>query len=212
MQPQLPITFPFAEFLISPQTSWKRFVNPQFFFTYNLGDAAIENHVLRRAGSYGKQLGKILDVLDVLVRHLPAEALTASERRTVEELVELRVMRLSGPSASSAKRKAARARASTLTGSWPTWIVFVKPIPMHTPQPSGASARVSAMAPPCDTATGMQVGASASRTSHRSPRHSAGNTLLINTLVAIHRASREISDVRAGIPAPVTPVDDEPIG
>jgi hypothetical protein len=26
----------------------------------------------------------------VLVRHLPAEALTASERRTVEELVELR--------------------------------------------------------------------------------------------------------------------------
>ena len=90
MQPQLPITFPFAEFLISPQTSWKRFFNPQFFFTYNLGDAAIENHVLRRAGSYGKQLGKILDVLDVLVRHLPAEALTASERRTVEELVELR--------------------------------------------------------------------------------------------------------------------------
>ena len=90
MQPQLPITFPFAEFLISPQTSWKRFVNPQFFFTYNLGDAAIENHVLRRAGSYGKQLGKILDVLDVLVRHLPADALTASERRTVEELVELR--------------------------------------------------------------------------------------------------------------------------
>jgi hypothetical protein len=58
MQPQLPITFPFSEFLISPHTSWKRFVNPQFFVTYNLGDAAIENHVLRRAGSYGKQLGK----------------------------------------------------------------------------------------------------------------------------------------------------------
>jgi hypothetical protein len=90
MQPQLPVAFPFAEFLISPQTSWKRFVNPQFFFTYNLGDAAIENHVLRRAGSYGKQLGKILDVLDVLVRQLPADALTASERRTIEELVELR--------------------------------------------------------------------------------------------------------------------------
>jgi hypothetical protein len=35
---------------------------------FNLGDAAIENHVLRRAGSCGKQLGKILDVLDVLVR------------------------------------------------------------------------------------------------------------------------------------------------
>jgi hypothetical protein len=81
---------PFARFLISPQTSWKRFVNPQFFFTYNLGDAAIDNHVLRRAGSYGKQLGKILDVLDVLVRHMPADALTTSERRTIEELVELR--------------------------------------------------------------------------------------------------------------------------
>jgi hypothetical protein len=90
MQPHLPITFPFAEFIINPQTSWKRFVNPQFFFTYNLGDAAIENHVLSRAGSYGKQLGKILDVVDVLVRHLPADALTAGERRTVDEFIELR--------------------------------------------------------------------------------------------------------------------------
>lgn len=81
MQPQLPVTFPFAEFLISPQTSWKRFVNPQFFFTYKLGDAAIENHVVRRTGSYGK----ILDVLDVLVRHQPVDESTASERRTIEE-------------------------------------------------------------------------------------------------------------------------------
>lgn len=90
MQPQLPVTFPFAEFIINPQTSWKRFVNPQFFFTYNLGDAAIENHVLRRAGSYGKQLGKILDVVDVLVRHLPEDGLTARERQTIEELGRLR--------------------------------------------------------------------------------------------------------------------------
>lgn len=88
--PQPPIAFPFAEFFISPQTTWTRFFNPQFFITYNSGDAAIENHVLSRAGSYGKQLGTMLDALDVLVRHLPLDDLTTTERRTVDEFTALR--------------------------------------------------------------------------------------------------------------------------
>lgn len=88
--PHPPIAFPFAEFLISPQTTWTRFFNPQFFITYNNGDAAIENHVLSRAGSYGKQLGTMLDTLDVLIRHLPADELSTTERRTVDEFTALR--------------------------------------------------------------------------------------------------------------------------
>ena len=87
------IGFPFQQafehFWITPQTSWDRFFNPQIFVSLNSGDAAVENHVLRKAGSYGKQLGRILDVLDILVARLPAEGLTPSERRSVEAFRDL---------------------------------------------------------------------------------------------------------------------------
>jgi hypothetical protein len=88
--PQPPIAFPFAEFLISPRTTWTRFFNPQFFITYNSADAAIENYVLSRAGSYGKQLGTLLDALDVVVRHLP-DTLPSDDRRAIDEFAALRV-------------------------------------------------------------------------------------------------------------------------
>jgi hypothetical protein len=84
------IAFPFADYLYDPQTIWTRFFNPQFFITYNGDDASIENHVLSRAGSYGKQLGTLLDTVDVLIRHLPTDALTTTERRTLDEFVALR--------------------------------------------------------------------------------------------------------------------------
>jgi hypothetical protein len=55
----------------------------------NSGDVAVENHVLRKAGSYGKQLGRILDVLDVLVARLPAEGVTPGEQRAVNAFRDL---------------------------------------------------------------------------------------------------------------------------
>jgi hypothetical protein len=86
------IGFPFQsvfEQWVTPQTSWDRFFNPQIFVSLNSGDAQVENHVLRKAGSYGKQLGRILDVLDVLVARLPAEGLAPAERRAVDTFREL---------------------------------------------------------------------------------------------------------------------------
>ena len=87
------IGFPFQQafehFWIAPQTTWDRFFNPQIFVSLNSGDGAVENHVLRKAGSYGKQLGRILDVLDVLVATLPAEGLTPGERRAVDAFRDL---------------------------------------------------------------------------------------------------------------------------
>jgi hypothetical protein len=74
---------------VTPQTSWDRFFNPQIFVSLNSGDARVENHVLRKAGSYGKQLGRILDVLDVLVARLPANELTPAERRAVDAFRDL---------------------------------------------------------------------------------------------------------------------------
>lgn len=84
------IAFPFADYLYDPQTIWTRFFNPQFFINYNGGDAAIENHVLARAGSYGKQLGTVLDAIDLLVRQLPAGSLSTDDRRVLDEFVALR--------------------------------------------------------------------------------------------------------------------------
>ncbi|HEU5321516.1 MAG TPA: hypothetical protein VFX28_11975 [Methylomirabilota bacterium] len=85
----LPFQEAFEQFWINPRTSWERFFNPQIFVSLNRGDAAVENHVLGRAGSYGKQLGRVLDALDVLVARLPAEGLTPRERRAVDALREL---------------------------------------------------------------------------------------------------------------------------
>lgn len=79
----------FEHFMIAPQTTWDRFFNPQIFVSLNSGDAAVENHVLKKAGSYGKQLGRILDTLDVLVARLPAESLTPAERRAVDAFRDL---------------------------------------------------------------------------------------------------------------------------
>lgn len=85
-----PVAFPFADFLINPQTNWERFFNPQLFISYNSGDAPIENHVLSRVGSYGRQLGTLLDAVEVLTARLPTAGLTPAERAAVDALIELR--------------------------------------------------------------------------------------------------------------------------
>jgi hypothetical protein len=87
---QPPVAFPFADFLINPQTSWARFFNPQLFISVNSGDAPLENHVLSRVGSYGKQLGTLLDAVEVLAARLPTDELTSSERKAIDALSELR--------------------------------------------------------------------------------------------------------------------------
>jgi hypothetical protein len=80
----------FKNFLINPVTDWHRFINPQFNVTINQGDAAVENHVLTRAGSYGKQLGRVQEVLDILLDRLPLPALTTVEQRSIEKYKETR--------------------------------------------------------------------------------------------------------------------------
>jgi hypothetical protein len=93
MNNQQNIWFPFQDaferFTINPMTNWQRFFNPQFFINYNAGDVEAENNVLQQVGSYGKQLGKIINVLDVLVARLPQDQLTPQERRTLDEFRDL---------------------------------------------------------------------------------------------------------------------------
>ena len=75
----------FRNFNIAPVTDWQRFINPQFNVTINEGDAALENHVLSRAGSYGKQLGRMQEVLDVLLKHATPAALSPAERESIDK-------------------------------------------------------------------------------------------------------------------------------
>ena len=79
------VGFPFENFMINPMTSWQRFFNPQFYINYNTGDVDVENNVLQQVGSYGKQLGQIIDTLDVLVTRVPQKDLTSQERRALDD-------------------------------------------------------------------------------------------------------------------------------
>lgn len=97
------IGFPFQNFMINPMTSWQRFFNPQFYINYNTGDVDVENNVLQQVGSYGKQLGQIIDTLDVLVARVPQNELTSQERsalddfRTLSGQVKAAVAEVKGP-------------------------------------------------------------------------------------------------------------------
>jgi hypothetical protein len=86
---RLPFQQAFERFWIAPQTSWSRLFNPQVFISLNSEDADVENHVLEKAGSYGRQLGRVLDVLEVLVARVRDEDLTPGERIVVDRFRDL---------------------------------------------------------------------------------------------------------------------------
>ena len=81
---------PFTNFLRSwrhrPVTSWfEHFVT----INWNAGDADVEQHVLGEVGSYGLQLGRILDAVDLLVGELDLSRLTPEQQRIVVRLEDL---------------------------------------------------------------------------------------------------------------------------
>jgi len=81
---------PFTNFLRSwdyrPVTSWfEHFVT----INWNAGDADVEQHVLGEVGSYGLQLARILDAVDLLVGELDLSRLTPEQQRTVVRLEDL---------------------------------------------------------------------------------------------------------------------------
>jgi hypothetical protein len=77
------------KFVYFPTTNWQRAFNPQFFFGSNIEDTDIERHVLNQVGSYGLQLGRILDMLDVLAARVPDSELTPRERVIMQRFRDL---------------------------------------------------------------------------------------------------------------------------
>ncbi len=91
-QPGIVDTFlsPFTNFLKSwdyrPVTSWfEHFVT----INWNSGDAAIEEHVLGEVGSYGLQLARVLEAVDLLVGELDLSRLTPEQQRIVVRVEDL---------------------------------------------------------------------------------------------------------------------------
>ena len=58
------------------------------FLTVNLGNSSapeVETEILDKVGSYGRQLGRIGDVLEILVSRLPRESLSKEEVEAIED-------------------------------------------------------------------------------------------------------------------------------
>ena len=74
---------------INPWTWVANLAHNQFsFFTVNLGHSSapeVEADILENVGSYGRQLGRVSDVLEVLVKRLPRESLNPDELAAVED-------------------------------------------------------------------------------------------------------------------------------
>ena len=74
--------------VINPWTFWQNLSGNQFgFINIDLGkstDPQLEAQVLSEVGSYGRQLGQITDVIQVLLRHVPLEHLSIDEQRAME--------------------------------------------------------------------------------------------------------------------------------
>jgi len=84
------LLFPFATFMKNwdyrPVTSWfEHFIT----INWNSQDADVERHVLGKVGSYGLQLSRILDAVDLLVSELDLSRLTPEQRRIVVRLEDL---------------------------------------------------------------------------------------------------------------------------
>src|SRR6188472_1839726 len=58
--------------------------------TTGAGDAQLERRIVEQVASYGRQLGRVLDAVDVLIRHRIAGELPPEDRRALERLQSLR--------------------------------------------------------------------------------------------------------------------------
>jgi hypothetical protein len=85
----LPFTLPF-DFLKNwdyrPATTW---FNHFITVNWNAKDADVERHVLGEVGSYGRQLGRVLDALDVLIDQLGLSHLTKEQQACLVRVQDL---------------------------------------------------------------------------------------------------------------------------
>lgn len=81
---------PFSNFLrywdYRPNTQW---LDHFITVNWNAGDAGVEQHVLGEVGSYGYQLSRILDAVNLLVGQLKLTELSPEQQKVVIRLQDL---------------------------------------------------------------------------------------------------------------------------
>jgi hypothetical protein len=58
--------------------------------TASAGDPGLERQIAEQVASYGRQLGRVLDALDVLIRHTDGSTLGPSDQTAFDALLSLR--------------------------------------------------------------------------------------------------------------------------
>ena len=78
---------------INPWELWIRSMSSQMGFinirNVKAGDPEIEREVVETVASYGRQLGRINDVLDVLVDHLEPDSLSGNDRAAIADFRDM---------------------------------------------------------------------------------------------------------------------------
>jgi hypothetical protein len=85
-----PFSQAIERFIYDPTTNWQGAFSPSIVFNANPQDAPIEAHVLGEVGSYGKQLGILIRVVDLLQTRIKRDGLDETELAALKAFDTLR--------------------------------------------------------------------------------------------------------------------------
>jgi hypothetical protein len=93
--PASPFQFPFSGDVtqaINPWTLWLRMMSQIGFININMtesSDPGMERQIVENVAGYGKQLGRIMEVLDALLAHTATSGWSAEQKKTLGDFLEL---------------------------------------------------------------------------------------------------------------------------
>jgi hypothetical protein len=93
--PAGPFQFPFSGDLtqaINPWTWWLRMMSQVGFININMtqsSDPAMERQIVENVAGYGKQLGRVIEVLDALFAHTATSEWPAEHKKALGDFLEM---------------------------------------------------------------------------------------------------------------------------
>jgi hypothetical protein len=105
-----------GDFIYRPITYWGRLFSPTFNFGCNVEDEGIEAHVKSEVGSYGKQINRLMDAVEVIIAQaaIDVAALPLKDRQAITKFQAL--ARSADDAARSYSRDLAIQQARDLVG------------------------------------------------------------------------------------------------
>lgn len=79
--------------VINPWNTWMKSVGSQMGFinirNVTSSDPEIEQAIIENVAGYGKQLGKINDLLSIMTNHLPSKQLSSEDKQVIDEFTKM---------------------------------------------------------------------------------------------------------------------------